>query len=164
MNLDLTGTVRLLHRVFGFLAQQSAEQLVEIADGRRRIVSISDDQAVPVPAPPVAAAPVAPAQRPGTARSRTATKPKPAVVLDLAEADYADVAAELRSRDSVDSGIEYLETLKLRGRKPKQADLVEVGRHLGLTLAKNTTIPVAKRKLVEHAIGARKKYADLQSW
>jgi hypothetical protein len=161
VNLDLVGTVRLLHRVFGFLAQQSAEQLADIAEGRRRIVSVSDDSARPAT---VAVTSVVQAPAPPTARSRTATAPRAKQVSDLIDGDYAEVAAELRRRDTVDDGTEYLDGLKLRGRKPKQADFLEIGRQMGLTLPKSTSIPVAKRRLVEHAIGARKKYADLQSW
>ncbi len=161
MNLDLLGTVRLLHKVFGFLSQQTAEQLAEIADGRRRI-SLALPSDPPATAPKAEAGPQKPSPRKASAPARST----PADAIDAAPdgTDYNEIAAELRSQDSVDAGVVYLRGLKVGGKKPTKADLIGIGRAMGLTLPKSVTVPVASRKLIEHAIGARKKYAGLESW
>ena len=59
MNVDLLDTIRLLHRVLGFLVQQPAERLLDIADGRRQLL-LSDPASPSEPVGP----PAAPGGRP----------------------------------------------------------------------------------------------------
>jgi hypothetical protein len=171
VSVDLMNTVRLLHKVLGFLVQQPAEYLVDIAEGRRSLRlddASADSQPPALPAEP----PSVPAVTPTTPRQPTAaskaTRPKatasrtPAVA--HADADFAAVAADLKALDSVDDGLAFLEGLRIGGRKPTKADLQQIGAAMGLTVPKSATNPQAIRKLLDHAIGAKKKYAGLSKW
>ncbi len=167
MTVDVLSTVRLLHKVFEFLVQQSPERLSGIAEGRCHLtlVEVAEPQqdlrapaqrvVPPEPAVPEPAA-VPKARAP---RSRSARPPATAEAVD-----YGAIAAELRSRQTVDAGSAYLDDLRLRGRRALKDDLIGVGRAMGLTLPKTVSMADARRKLVDHAIGARKKYAGLESW
>ncbi|MFI5937005.1 hypothetical protein [Actinoplanes sp. NPDC051494] len=138
MTVDLIGTVRLLHRVFAFLAEQSDDQLADLAAGRATLT----------------AAPAAP-ERPTVV---------PAQARPPATTDYAGIAAALRDQESVNDGVAYLESLRVRGKKPTKQDLIAIAAEMGLTLAPATRNPDMIRKLTDHAVGARRKYAGLGSW
>ncbi|AGZ44299.1 hypothetical protein AFR_30195 [Actinoplanes friuliensis DSM 7358] len=78
------------------------------------------------------------------------------------EIDYAGIAAKVREQETVDDGIACLEGLKLRGKKPLKSDLIAIAKELGLTLPASVTLADAKRKLLHHAIGNRRKYDGLR--
>jgi hypothetical protein len=162
MSVDLLKTVRLLHRVFGFLAQETAEHLDEITEGRRRLMSISSDDSVrattvgpPTPSPTVTPEARLPRARNGKARSAPDQAP---------DEDYARFAEELRAQESEEAGAAFLASARLAGRKLRKSDLIKLGEHLSLTLTNSSTVPEMTRKLVGRAIGARKKYAGLTKW
>ena len=66
--------------------------------------------------------------------------------------------AKLRSFTDVEEGIAYLATLR-PGKKPLKADLLHWCAAAGLEL--NAEL---ERKLLEHTIAAKKKYAGLSRW
>jgi hypothetical protein len=99
---------------------------------------------------------------PRSPRSEAATRHKPPA--EATDADYARLADELRSQESDSAGAAFLGAARLRGRKLLKPDLLKLGEQLGLSVAKSTTVSELNRKLVERAIGARKKYAGLSKW
>jgi hypothetical protein len=164
--MDVIGTVRLLHRVFEFLAQQSPERLSSIADGRCRL-ALSEAGSLPGASSPTAEA--TPVQEPPSApvvlpRARKAPPRRTVAAAGDEAVDYSAIATELRARESVDAGVAYLGDLRIRGRRPGKNDLIGIGKEMGLTLPKSIAIATATRRLVDHAIGARRKYAGLESW
>lgn len=168
MSVDLLRTVRLLHRVLGFLAQESPETLADIADGRRRLTTVEEERAAaPVPAQTVRTEDPDESESPDGRRTgatgRRTTRTAPAAPAG-SDADFAEIADALRSQESTGDGETFLRGLRVRGRKPHKADLILIGRHLGLTLPRSATVEQMHRKLVERAIGARKKYAGLSKW
>jgi len=169
VSVDLLNTIRLLHKVLGFLAQQPAEFLVDIAEGRRRL-SLGDAEPVPLTDnSPVrslsdATSMVRPRQtavgQTTTAKAREVRATRP----PRDDVDYAAIATDLRALDNVDRGLAYLEDLRIGGRKPTKADLQQIAAAMGLTVPKSATNQQVVRKLLDHAIGARKKYAGLSKW
>lgn len=164
--MDVIGTVRLLHRVFEFLAQQSPERLSGIAEGRCRLaLSEADSSPGASSARPEATPQGEPSfVQAGVPKARKAPPRRTATAAGTEAVDYSAIATELRARESVDAGVAYLGDLRVRGRKPGKDDLIGIGREMGLTLPKSVTIATATRRLVDHAIGARRKYAGLESW
>jgi hypothetical protein len=167
MSGDLIGVLKLVHRVTGFLIHLSPQQLAAIAAGDLTLAVNAEDphrSASAAPSPQVAAAdpgsesvgaaPV-PTQRP---EPRT---PRPESVPVLPGADYAEIAGTLRGQQTVDDGLAFLDGIKVGGKKLAKADLLAIGKELQLTLPASVTVANAKRKLLEHAIGARRKYAGL---
>ncbi|WP_305786597.1 hypothetical protein [Symbioplanes lichenis] len=153
MTMDLTSTVKLLHRVFEFLASRSAAQLTDLATGRATL----DLAAVTDGSPGQDVAADSPAKDVGAGSS--AKNP-----LVGAQGDYSAIIAELRGQPSVADGAAYLNKLQLNGRKATKADLIALAAAAGLTLPPATLKSDAVRKLVEHAIGTHRKYAGLSSW
>lgn len=155
MSVDLLTTVRLLHKVLGFLVQQSPEHLQDIADGRKALELTDPDrpsaQVDARPMPPVSQQ--APAQQ--TVRQTSAVN---------SDKEFAEIAGRLRGFASVDEGADYLANLRLGGKKARKADLVKVGAEMGLTLSDRAGLPELHRRLIDHAIGAKKKYAGLAQW
>jgi hypothetical protein len=135
MSADLMGMLKLVHQVTGFLVRLSPQQLTGIADGRVKLVVGSG------PTPP-GAPPVEPTK-------------------DSSGADPVEIAATLRRQETVDAGLAYLDGFKVANKKLVKADLLAIAKELKLTLPASITAANAKRKLLEHAIGARKKYAGL---
>jgi hypothetical protein len=182
MNVDLVSTIRLLHRVLGFLAQQSGEQLADIAEGRRTLVL-----GEPEPAAATVVQSTKPsrgaAERNATERNaagRAAGRPKERPTeRDAAERkvrerkvasaaptadDFAAAADKLRRLPDVDERIAYLASLRWRGRKPLKADLAQVAKALGVEITSGMRVPDIERKLVEYGLGAKKKFASLSRW
>jgi hypothetical protein len=147
MTVDLMGTIRLLHRVLGFLTELSAKDLTDIADGRRALrLELSTKERVPEQGP------------------TTSTDPPPKVV-DIPDGPaFGEIAATLRGFGDVGEGAAYLSGLRVRGKKPVKADLIKLGAEMGLTLSDNMRVADLQSRLVNHAIGARKKYAGLTKW
>ncbi|HWS35951.1 MAG TPA: hypothetical protein VN408_24840 [Actinoplanes sp.] len=147
MNVDLVITVKLLHRVFGFLAGQSAAQLRDIADGRTGLALAGE--AVPEKVPPQSVPRPAPSPRP---------------VVPAVDADYTAIVERLRSFDSVQEGAAYLGDIRPGGKRVTKVGLLKIGAEMGLVLREKDTVDQLRQRLVNHAIGARKKYAGLQKW
>ncbi|WP_306209015.1 hypothetical protein [Actinoplanes sp. RD1] len=169
MTIDLTSTVKLLHRVFEFLATQSATQLSDLAAGRSTLTAVAAAAPVAEPAAPVAEP--APAGgsvvRAGGPVGGPARHPVPGPVpgaVPEAGADFSAIIAELRGQPSAADGTAYLNKLQLNGKKATKADLIAVAAAAGLTLQPATLKSDAVRKLVEHAIGTHRKYAGLSAW
>ena len=148
---DLVGVVRLFHHVLGFLTQLSATELKDVAEGRRGLRldgTTSPESAAPRFEP--------------TPRARSAARRSAAAGDDV---DYAEIAAKLRACATVDEGAAYLDGLRLRGRKRRKGDLVRVGAEMGQTLKEDSqTDRELVKRLVDHAIGAKRKYAGLTKW
>jgi hypothetical protein len=136
VSADLVGMVKLVHQVTGFLVRLSPQQLSGLADGR---LSLAVNAAAEPPETP-------PGKRPEAGASG---------------ADFAEIAEALRGQETIDDGLAYLDGVKVGGKKLAKADLLAVGKELQLTLPASSTVANAKRKLLEHAIGARRKYAGL---
>jgi hypothetical protein len=160
---------RLAHRVWEFLAAQSNDALVALADGRLRL-SLIDPVHTPAEstgvvffaAPAEETHPVVPAPQAKRARHPRAAAPRPAAaapVLAVGSPDVAEIADVLRGMESVDAGATYLASLKLR-----IVDLVAIGAVLGVTVPKATRKDGAVRMVLNQAIGARRKFAGLSSW
>lgn len=163
MTVDLLGTIRLLHRVLGFLAQQPAERLLDIADGRRQL--LLSDPAAPCQSAGPAADPTpepvhrsAPEPR-GSSRVRARSGARTAET----GADDVEVVAKLRSLNDVDEGIAYLATRR-PGKKLLKADLLRWCAAADLEISPKTSNADLERKLLEHTIAAKKKYAGLSRW
>ncbi|MEU4240525.1 hypothetical protein [Actinoplanes sp. NPDC026619] len=156
MAVDMVGTIRLLHRVFGFLTGLSADELKDVAEGRRDLLLDGPPRPGSTPAgvPVQVRVPANPA----------AGKPKRADVVAPDDAEYEEIAAKLRGFTTLVDGETYLKGLRLRGRKPLKADLVRLGSQMGLTLSESATVADLQGRLVNHAIGAKKKYAGLSQW
>lgn len=190
MNADGTLVARVSQHVADLLASLTEDQLVALADGRLvlaiavppRLASDLTPSALAVippstlvPAPQPSAAPsdttsslsggqppaVPEASTPSrkqtatrsTARRTSAnrgtanTKPEP-----------AEVAERLRGMETEQEGAEYLNSVKLT-----VDALRRVAAHLGLTLRRERRDEVV-RKVLNQAIGARRKYAGLRQW
>jgi hypothetical protein len=76
--------------------------------------------------------------------------------------DYAEIAAMLRKQDTEEDGLAYLQAIRPRGRKPLKSDLIAVAKELNLTLPASVTVADATRRLLNHAIGNRRKYEGLR--
>jgi len=163
VNVDLLGTIRLLHRVLGFLAQQPAERLLDIADGRRQLL-LSDPAFHSEPADR-STAPVAEPVRPSASEPRGSSRvrTRPVGKAAGAHADDAEVVAKLRSFSDVEEGIAYLAALR-PGKKPLKADLLGWCAAADLEISPKTSNADLERKLLEHTIAAKKKYAGLSRW
>jgi hypothetical protein len=135
MSADLMGMLKLVHQVTGFLVRLSPQQLTGIADGRVKLVVGS------APKPP--------------------DTPPVELAKDSSGADPVEIAATLRRQETVDAGLAYLDVIRVGNKKLVKADLLAIAKELKLTLPASITAANAKRKLLEHAIGARKKYAGL---
>lgn len=159
MNVDLLGTIRLLHRVLGFLAQQPADRLLDIADGRRQLLLSDPSTHDDVAASP--GGPVAEPVRRVTSEPRRTTRPAASNVAP--DADAAEVVAKLRSLSGVDEGIAYLAGLR-PGKKLLKVDLLQWCAAADLEVSSKTNNAELERKLLEHTIAARKKYAGLSRW
>ena len=154
MTTDLLGVVRLVHRVTGVLVRLTPRQLTDLADGR---LSLSIGGA---PEPPADSVPP-PLDRPAQAQSRRTSAGGPASV-DTTGVDYAEIAATLREQDTVNDGLAYFNGLKIRGRKPLKVDLLAIAKQLNLTLPPSVKNADAITKMVNHAIGNRRKFEGLR--
>jgi hypothetical protein len=152
VSVDLLRLVRLLHQVTGFLSRLSPAQLAGIAEGSLTLglVGTEDERGAPGPVP-------AEPRRAIAAPRQAAAKTDPA-----ADVDYAEIAATLRGKTTVEDGLAYLKGLRLRGRKPLKSDLIAIGRELKLTLPASTRIDDATSRIIHHAIGNRRKYEGLR--
>jgi hypothetical protein len=162
VNVDLLGTIRLLHRVLGFLAQQPAERLLDIADGRRQLL-LSDPAAPSEPAGPSAAPASEPVRRSAPERGSSRVRTRPIGTIAETDADDAEVVANLRSLSDVDEGITYLAALR-PGKKLLKGDLLRWCAAADLEISPKTSNADLERKLLEHTIAAKKKYAGLSRW
>lgn len=163
MNVDLLGTIRLLHRVLGFLAQQPVETLLDVAEGRRQLL-LSDPTAPSEPADPSAAPAPEPVRRSAPQpRGSSPVRTPPVGRAAGINADDAEVVAKLRSLSDVDEGIAYLAALR-PGRKLLKADLRRWCATADLEISPKANNVDLERKLLEHTIAAKKKYAGLTRW
>jgi hypothetical protein len=163
VNVDLLGTIRLLHRVLGFLAQQPAERLLDIADGRRQLL-LSDLAAPSEPAGPSAAPAPEPVRRSALEpRGSSHVRTRPVGKAVGTNAEDAEVVAKLRSLSDVDEGIAYLAALR-PGKKRLKADLLRWCAAADLEISPKASNADLERKLLEHTIAAKKKYAGLSRW
>jgi hypothetical protein len=156
MSADLMGMLKLVHHVTGFLIRLSPQQLTGLADGR---LTLAVDRPLPEARQPLVPATL-PAQR-ADPPARPGDVGPPASAAEAPKADFAEIAGTLRQHESIDAGLAYLDGFRAGGKKLAKADLLAIGRELQLTLPASITAANAKRKLLEHAIGARKKYAGL---
>jgi hypothetical protein len=163
VNVDLLATIRLLHRVLGFLTLQSAEDLLDLADGRRQLL-LSDPPPRAGSADPSTGQVIAPI-RPSTAEPRVSsrTRTRAASTTVVAKTDEAEVVAKLRSFSDIEEGVAYLAALR-PGKKLLKADLLEWCAAAGLEISPKTSNVDLERKLLEHTIAAKKKYAGLSRW
>lgn len=150
------GTVKLLHRVFEFLASQSAGQLSDLASGRLTLATVSTVSTVE------AAGPVATPEPVGAVASPP-DRPEP-VPVPARSVDYAAVVEALRRQPSAADGTAYLNALTIRGKKATKTDLIAIGAAMELTLPAGTLKAEAIRKLVERALGPQRLYASLNAW
>jgi hypothetical protein len=163
VNVDLLGTIRLLHRVLGFLAQQPAERLLDIADGRRQLL-LSDPAAPAEPADPSAAPAPEPVRRSAPeSRGPSRVRTRPVGKTAGTNPEDAEVVANLRSLGDVDEGLAYLTALR-PGKKLLKADLLRWCAAADLAISPKTSNADLERKLLEHTIAAKKKYAGLSRW
>jgi hypothetical protein len=153
MTVDALGLLRIVHRVTGFLIGLSPAQLTGLAEGRISL-GIADDASLD---------PVPQRSRQEVARDRS-SRPAPArAPVPGGEAvDYAEIAAMLRKQDTEEDGLAYLQAIRPRGRKPIKSDLIAVAKELNLTLPASVTVADATRRLLNHAIGNRRKYEGLR--
>ncbi|WP_329110086.1 hypothetical protein OG792_14495 [Micromonospora sp. NBC_01699] len=165
---NATLLARVTERWAEFLAQQSDEQLVAFARGDLCLTftHVSADQVsagrhaatgtpIHLPAPtaqPTATAPeptTPPAKRPRRAGPAAPRKPAP---------EAAGIAARLRELESETEGDTYL-----AGFKPSGDLLRDIGAELGLKLGKLNKTELTRR-ILDQAIGARRKFAGLRNW
>jgi hypothetical protein len=163
VNVDLLGTIRLLHRVLGFLAQQPAERLLDIADGRRQL--LLSDSASPSEARDPSTAVIGQAVEHSAAEPRRSPRARTRPVEKTAgpSADDAEVVATLRSFNDVEEGIAYL-AARRPGKKLLKADLLGWCEAADLEVSPKTSNADLERKLLAHTIAAKKKYAGLSRW
>ncbi len=141
MSADLLGTLRLVHRVTGFLVTLSPAELTDIAAGRLSLKL--DKPRLPDPG------------------ERTDVDVPPPSPPPTADEVLVRAAAELRTLDSTDAGIAYLKGLKVNGKALAKNDVLTLAGLLGLTLARSVTKGDATDKVLRHAIGNRRSYAGL---
>ncbi|MEU8236023.1 hypothetical protein AB0C12_41085 [Actinoplanes sp. NPDC048967] len=139
--------LKLVHQVTGFLLRLPADQLAGIADGRLALTVGGPAQ----PAPAVAEA--KPPLKPRTARPPAQRE---------ASDDYSEIVAGLRRQESTVDGLTYLSTVQVNGRKLRKTDLLAVGRHLKVDIPSSLTVAMIRRRLVDQASGARRKYEGLR--
>jgi hypothetical protein len=156
VSADLIGVVRLVHRLTGFLVRLTPRQLTELAEGRLTL-TVGDPADQPTEFASLPAQPDKPAR--GQAERPSRGRP---VADDPADVDYAEIAAMLRKQNTVNDGYTYLAGLRMRGKKPLKRDLVAIAKELNLTLPGAITVVEATNKLVNHAIGNRRKYDGLR--
>ncbi|MEV4535523.1 hypothetical protein AB0J82_17015 [Asanoa sp. NPDC049518] len=146
---DLTLFLQLQARIATFLAEQPAERLLALAEGRAMLSlvdghprAVPDTMSQPPPANVVAA--------PGARRA-------PAVRRSTAPADLdADaIAKSLRAKETLDEATE-----ELAGHKLTVGGLKLVVRALGL-IPKGTKADIT-RQIINQAVGARRKYDGLR--
>lgn len=77
----------------------------------------------------------------------------------MSDFDPAQVAATLRSCDTVPDGANYLD-----GLRPSKDDLVALVQALGVTRTNGLTKTDLRDRALRQAIGARRKYDGLRSW
>ncbi|AGL19373.1 hypothetical protein [Actinoplanes sp. N902-109] len=170
MSVDLIATVKLLHKVFEFLAQQTSADLADLVSGRSRLAMTTEAAEVAQPAAPSLPqeAPAAPSGPPTSVAPKkpAARRRTPAKLSDTSPADavFPGIAAKLREQESVNEGARYLDGIRVNGRKLTKNHLIAIGQEMGLTLPRSGNNPDRIKKLVEHATGARRRYAGLGSW
>ncbi|GAA1817421.1 hypothetical protein HC028_21140 [Planosporangium flavigriseum] len=183
MTAVTTLLIQVNQRIIDFLRQQPEDQLVAFAEGRLSLsfmdhasegvtvstvprmpqpqeleAASSESQASPAPAPPTsrrrAAKKAATVKKVATApspRNTSATRSSPGP-------EPVQIAETLRGLETVEDGAAYLAKLK-----PTVALLQEIGAELGLKLSKLRKDELV-RKVLEQAIGARRKFAGLRQW
>lgn len=164
MSVDLVTTMRLLHKVFGFLADQSADQLRNIAEGRASLALTSGKAHDPQPAAEQPTVAIVASSAKGRTPSSKATKTAKPANGTLSDEEVASIASRLRGFSSVDDGASYLAELRIGRRPATKAHLIKVGAELGLSLSSSSTLPQLQQRLINHAIGAKQKYAGLARW
>ena len=154
MTADLIGLVRLMHRVTGVLVRLTPRQLADLAEGHLSL-TVGDAKEPPMESS------VAQLDKPAESQARRASAAGVASV-DSASGEYAKIAAVLRGQGSVNDGLAYLNELKINGKRLVKPDLLAVAKELNLTLPPKTLKADAITKIVNHAIGNRKKFEGLR--
>ncbi|GAB3471311.1 hypothetical protein [Actinophytocola sediminis] len=73
--------------------------------------------------------------------------------------NHPAIAQHLRATDTTDQGATYLADLHLG-----KTDLIAVAAALGMTRVEHLTATALRARIVQQAIGARRKYAGLRTW
>ncbi|MFI1987833.1 hypothetical protein [Actinoplanes sp. NPDC020271] len=162
MNIDLITTLKLLHKVLGFLVQQAPEHLRDIAEGQKTL-SLAQPETISHREPEVPATLPENVPSNGSSNQPEPRKSRTRTAEDH-ETDFTAVAARLRNFSSIEQGAEYLAGLKANGRRITKSSLVRIGAEMGLTLREGEGWGQLQQRLVNHAIGAKKKYAGLTKW